>query len=80
MKDHALVTAWEDGEGRQADSGLEAAWAAIRAGLRRDIGARMFDQWLKPVRLGDYCPESQTLDLLVATDFSALITELERQA
>ncbi|GBH29447.1 MAG: chromosomal replication initiator protein DnaA [Sphingobium sp.] len=71
MKDHALVTAWEDGEGRQADSGLEAAWAAIRAGLRRDIGARMFDQWLKPVRLGDYCPESQTLDLLVATDFSA---------
>jgi len=65
------VTAWEDGEGRQADSGLEAAWAAIRAGLRRDIGARMFDQWLKPVRLGDYCPESQTLDLLVATDFSA---------
>ncbi|WP_145202603.1 chromosomal replication initiator protein DnaA [Sphingobium sp. B2] len=71
MKDHALVTDWEDGEGRQADSGLEAAWAAIRAGLRRDIGARMFDQWLKPVRLGDYCPESQTLDLLVATDFSA---------
>ncbi len=65
------MTAWENGEGRQADSGLEAAWAAIRAGLRRDIGARMFDQWLKPVRLGDYCPESQTLDLLVATDFSA---------
>ncbi len=65
------MTDWEDGEGRQADSGLEAAWAAIRAGLRRDIGARMFDQWLKPVRLGDYCPESQTLDLLVATDFSA---------
>lgn len=65
------MTAWEDGEGRQADSGLEAAWAAIRAGLRRDIGARMFNQWLKPVRLGDYCPESQTLDLLVATDFSA---------
>ena len=65
------MTAWEDGEGRQADSGLEAAWAAIRAGLRRDIGARMFDQWLKPVRLGDYCPESQTLDLLVATNFSA---------
>ncbi|MBJ7444351.1 MAG: chromosomal replication initiator protein DnaA [Sphingobium sp.] len=71
MKDHALVTAWQDGEGSQADSSLEAAWAAIRAGLRRDIGARMFDQWLKPVRLGDYCPESQTLDLLVATDFSA---------
>jgi chromosomal replication initiator protein len=71
MKDHALVAGWQDGEGRQADSSLESAWAAIRAGLRRDLGARMFDQWLKPVRLGDYCPESQTLDLLVATDFSA---------
>ena len=55
----------------QADDSLESAWTGIRAGLRRDIGARMFDQWLKPVRLGDYCPESQTLDLLVASDFSA---------
>jgi chromosomal replication initiator protein len=52
-------------------AGLESAWTAIRAGLRRDLGARLFDQWLKPARLGDYCPESQTLDLLVATDFSA---------
>ena len=52
-------------------TGLDAAWTAIRAGLRRDLGARLFDQWLKPARLGDYCPESQTLDLLVATDFSA---------
>ena len=62
--------------GRQATeiqdvTGLDAAWTAIRAGLRRDLGARLFDQWLKPARLGDYCPESQTLDLLVATDFSA---------
>ncbi|CCW17730.1 Chromosomal replication initiator protein DnaA [Sphingobium indicum BiD32] len=65
------MAGWQDGEGSQADSSLQAAWAGIRAGLRRDIGARMFDQWLKPVRLGDYCPESQTLDLLVATDFSA---------
>ena len=43
---------------------LESAWNAIRAGLRRDIGPRMFDQWLKAAQLGDYCPESQTLDLL----------------
>jgi chromosomal replication initiator protein len=70
MKDKAAVV------GRQAvdvqdASGLESAWTAIRAGLRRDLGARLFDQWLKPARLGDYCPESQTLDLFVATDFSA---------
>ena len=52
-------------------TGLDSAWSVIRTGLRRDVGARLFDQWLKPARLGDYCPESQTLDLLVATDFSA---------
>lgn len=50
---------------------LESVWDAIRAGLRRDIGARMFDQWLKAARLGDYCAESQTLDLLFASDFTA---------
>ena len=50
---------------------LESAWDAIRAGLRRDIGPRMFDQWLKAAQLGDYCPESQTLDLLFASDFTA---------
>ncbi|MDO7834428.1 chromosomal replication initiator protein DnaA [Sphingobium sp. HBC34] len=71
MKDEVRVVAWQDGDVVQADTGLESAWTGIRAGLRRDVGARMFDQWLKPVRLGDYCRESQTLDLLVASDFSA---------
>lgn len=71
MKDVVRVVGWQDAETVQGDAGLDSAWASIRAGLRRDLGARMFDQWLKPVRLGEYCPESQTLDLLVATDFSA---------
>ncbi|MFB0873819.1 MULTISPECIES: chromosomal replication initiator protein DnaA [unclassified Sphingobium] len=71
MKDSVRVVAWQEGAVIRADDALESAWTSIRAGLRRDVGARMFDQWLKPVRLGDYCPESQTLDLLVASDFSA---------
>ncbi|KQN06554.1 chromosomal replication initiator DnaA [Sphingobium sp. Leaf26] len=71
MKDIVRVVGWQDGQVDKADAGLESAWIAIRTGLRRDVGARMFDQWLKPVRLGDYCAESQTLDLLVASDFSA---------
>ena len=71
MKDGARVTDWQEGKATLTGSALELAWASIRAGLRRDVGARMFDQWLKPVRLGDYCPDSQTIDLLVATDFSA---------
>ncbi|WP_145073962.1 chromosomal replication initiator protein DnaA [Sphingobium wenxiniae] len=70
MKDSAAVDGRE-GQTGEDDVRLDSAWAAIRAGLRRDIGARLFDQWLKPARLGAYCPDSQTLDLLFASDFSA---------
>ena len=71
MKDIAAVIGSLSGLDTQQNARLENAWATIRAGLRRDIGARMFDQWLKAAQLGDYCPESQTLDLLFASDFSA---------
>lgn len=50
---------------------LEPIWAQLRVGLRSDIGARMFDQWLKPARLGAYCTMTETLDILVASEFSA---------
>ncbi|MCP1471515.1 chromosomal replication initiator protein [Sphingobium sp. OAS761] len=70
MKDKAAVVERQVME-VHGDTGLDSAWAAIRVGLRRDIGARMFDQWLKPVQLGSYCSESLTLDLLVASDFTA---------
>ncbi|AEG47704.1 Chromosomal replication initiator protein dnaA [Sphingobium chlorophenolicum L-1] len=71
MKDIAVVIGSLGGLDTQQDARLETAWATIRAGLRRDIGPRMFDQWLKAAQLGDYCPESQTLDLLFASDFTA---------
>ncbi|MGK2908981.1 MAG: chromosomal replication initiator protein DnaA [Sphingobium sp.] len=50
---------------------LEPIWVQLRTGLRSDIGARMFDQWLKPARLGTYCIMTETLDILVASEFSA---------
>ncbi|MBB6124331.1 chromosomal replication initiator protein DnaA [Sphingobium subterraneum] len=50
---------------------FEDAWNQIRAGLRRDLGARLFDQWLKPVRIGNYCSFSQSIELWTASDFSA---------
>ncbi|WP_022684394.1 chromosomal replication initiator protein DnaA [Sphingobium bisphenolivorans] len=71
MKDITAVAGSLRGSDTQEHARLESAWATIRAGLRRDIGARMFDQWLKAAQLGDYCPESQTLDLLFASDFTA---------
>ncbi|MFK4792639.1 chromosomal replication initiator protein DnaA [Sphingobium sp. ZW T5_29] len=71
MKDIAALTGSLPVQDAQEHARLAAAWDAIRAGLRRDIGARMFDQWLKAARLGEYCPESQTLDLLFTSDFTA---------
>jgi len=50
---------------------LETVWQELRAGLRRDVGVRMFDQWLKPLALGDYCAFTGTVELCAATEFSA---------
>jgi len=50
---------------------LEAAWESIRTGLRRDLGARTFDGWLKPAELGAFEPDSGTLDLVMPSQFMA---------
>ena len=50
---------------------LEAAWETIRAGLRRDLGARTFDGWLKPASLGQFDPDSGSLDIAMPSQFMA---------
>jgi len=50
---------------------LESTWATVRTGLRRDIGVRLYDQWVRALTLGDFCPVSGTLDLEAPSDFSA---------
>ncbi len=50
---------------------LEAAWDSIRTGLRRDLGARTYDGWLKPAQLGTLDPDSGALDLLMPSQFMA---------
>ena len=50
---------------------LEAAWDSIRMGLRRDLGARTFDGWLKPAGLGDLDPDSGTLEIVMPSQFMA---------
>ncbi len=47
------------------------AWAAIRAGLRADIGARTFDHWLKPVDLIGYCDTDHVVRLSLPSEFMA---------
>ncbi|MCJ8157450.1 chromosomal replication initiator protein DnaA [Sphingomonas sp. LaA6.9] len=47
------------------------AWTAVRAGLRRDCGARTFDHWLKPIRLGKYRAEDRTVEMVLPSPFMA---------
>lgn len=56
---------------RDGMSAMSVAWDRIRAGLRRDLGAKLFDQWLRTARLGEYCDLSRTLDIWLPSDFSA---------
>ena len=50
---------------------LEAAWDTIRAGLRRDCGARTFDGWLKPAELGAFDLELGELEIVMPSQFMA---------
>src|SRR3546814_10292822 len=48
-----------------------ALWPRVAEGLRRDLGVRTFDHWLKPVRFADYCTLSGVVTLETASRFSA---------
>ncbi|WP_260484272.1 chromosomal replication initiator protein DnaA [Sphingomicrobium flavum] len=50
---------------------LEAAWESIRTGLRRDVGARTFDGWLKPAEVGSFDAESGLLEIAMPSQFMA---------
>ena len=62
-------------EGGQSDADLEdrvaAAWTVVREGVRRDIGARSFDQWLGRVRFDGFCTVDRTVALALPTAFMA---------
>ncbi|WP_165799491.1 chromosomal replication initiator protein DnaA [Sphingomonas oleivorans] len=49
----------------------EAAWEAIRASLRKSIGARTFDGWLKPLTLAAFDAEEGHVRLLAPSEFMA---------
>ena len=50
---------------------IQAAWESIRAGLRRDCGARTFDGWLRPIALGNFEVATGTLRLELPSQFMA---------
>lgn len=50
---------------------VAALWPRVAEGLRRDLGVRSFDHWLRPVRFADYCALSGVVTLETASRFSA---------
>ena len=54
-----------------AQSPIEAAWDAIRTSLRRRLGARTFDGWLKPIQLAGFDADSGAVRLASPSDFMA---------
>jgi len=58
-------------EAMQGGESIRMAWEAIRAGLRRDCGARMFDAWLRPIAVGAFDPATGTLLLNLPSKFMA---------
>lgn len=54
-----------------APDDVAALWPQVAEGLRRDLGARTFDHWLKPVTFDDYCAVSGVIALSAPTSFAA---------
>ena len=52
-------------------SRFNADWQTISSGLRRDLGAQIYGQWIRSITLGDFCDLTGTLELLLPSDFSA---------
>ncbi|HEV2567577.1 chromosomal replication initiator protein DnaA [Sphingomonas sp.] len=50
---------------------VSGAWAAIREGLKRDCGARLFDHWLKPIMLAGMSDKGDVVRLTLPTEFHA---------
>ena len=64
----------QSGSGQDASSSharFDADWHNISSGLRRDLGAQVYGQWIRSISLGDYCDLTGTLELLLPSDFSA---------
>lgn len=57
--------------GSDFKSRLDADWQSISSGLRRDLGAQIYGQWIRSINLGDFCDLTGTLELLLPSDFSA---------
>lgn len=62
----------QSGQDAAADAaGMEAVWLSVRETLRRTIGARTFDGWIKPLVFTDFDPADGTVRLNAPSGFMA---------
>ena len=54
-----------------SSAGFADSWRMISNGLRRDLGAHIYGQWIKPIRLGRFDAVSGELMMQLPTDFAA---------
>ena len=77
VTDNIFVSQNTIGQSAGADvaNGLNARfdsdWQTISSGMRRDLGAQIYGQWIRSISLGDFCDLTGTLELLLPSDFSA---------
>ncbi|MEP2101262.1 MAG: chromosomal replication initiator protein DnaA [Parasphingorhabdus sp.] len=52
-------------------SQLADVWQTICSGLRRDLGAQIFGQWIKPIKLARFDSDNGDLQLVLPSEFAA---------
>ncbi|WP_430416183.1 chromosomal replication initiator protein DnaA [Parasphingorhabdus sp.] len=50
---------------------LDLIWQKICSGLRRDLGAQIFGQWIKPIKLSHFVVSEGELHLTLPSEFAA---------
>lgn len=59
------------GDEPELQSRLNDAWLNICSGLRRDLGAQIYGQWIKPIKLTAFDPAHGSLSLSLPSEFAA---------
>ncbi|MDO9363183.1 MAG: chromosomal replication initiator protein DnaA [Sphingopyxis sp.] len=70
MKESSIQHGY-DAKGGAVSGDAATLWPRVAEGLRRDLGVRTFDHWLKPVRFADYCAMTGVVTLETVSRFSA---------
>jgi len=60
-----------DGQNATSYDALAQSWAHVRSAMRQDIGARGYDQWLKPAALIGFCEVDHVVRLALPSAFMA---------